>query len=294
MSRMFRFLFMGIALAAFMESGGIAVEPTPYPLVQHFIEREYGYFIGDPVKVIYRVSLPKDQYLSDGSLPAQNTQIDERVDSLDRRIMIIEGKKARVYEIQMIYQVFSASMSGHILEIPKIPFSYGPRGNPEVRIDSLPQVPLVISSLTSPQDQYKPFLFWIWKSPTDGIIRNGAIALLLSSMGAFLIWIGRGVRMHSPFRFALRRLSREKDSAAALMIFRSALNEKAGKAIFATNLGEFFRSFPQARSFERDMQRLLFLSDEISFNPEKSVTTDGIVRQVSDTMKKLKRVESWA
>lgn len=271
-----------------------AAEIPPGVSVEYSVEKAYGYFIGDVVKVTYSLALPPDQLLRKDSLPGESAARGEWVEVRGRKISEKTTRDMRTYTLELIYQVFSSSDMARTFEIPKVEFSYGPRNAPSGNSSAWASVPITVSPLTSPEDEFQPPLLWSWRSSAPQIIRVAGAALLLGSIGFAVFLFQKKVRRHSPLGDGLKRLSREKNPQTALIIFRNALNEKAGRAIFPTNLEDLFRVFPEARACEDELLNLVRLSDEASFNPKSSKVGDGLLRRVAATMKKMKRLETWA
>jgi hypothetical protein len=212
----------------------------------------------------------------------------------ETRIRETVSHEIRTYAIEMIYQVFSAADVPRTYEIPAVVFSYGPREAPSQNSSAWDPVPVQVSPLTSSEDEFKPPIFWSWVSPSPWIVRRLGAVLLLGSLGVAALLFRKRFRRHSPFGNGLKRLSRQRDPRAALTLFRHVLNEKAGLAIFPNNLEELYHVFPQARAHRQDLLDLVLLSDEVSFNPSSAKVSDDLLRKISDTMKKMKRLEAWA
>jgi len=261
--------------------------------VEFSLEKDLGYFIGDTVKVFYRITMPADMYLKEDSLPGKGGH----GEGLDvREIMITRAATAdsRTYGLEVVYQIFLAAGGAQTFQIPSFKFSYGTKGMLKAHVSELPTVPVTISPLTSAEDTFKPHLLWSWLSYTPRILRlSGAVLMLAGIVPALYLFARRG-RKRSPFKAAWKRLSRESDPATALVIFRNVLNEKAGKAIFPGNLNDLLLAFPEAKACERELLNLVLLSDEVSFNPKSVMAGNGLIGRISETMKKLKRLEAWS
>jgi hypothetical protein len=270
-----------------------AAEPAPGVSVEAFVEREYGYFIGDLVRVSCVLSLPRDQVLSEVSLPNVGEERGEWVELSEKKITVHETRAARIYQVDLTYQIVSVSDGTHSFAIPGVDFSYGPAEAPAENASSWPPVLVTVSPLTMPGDGFKPALLWSWNTFTPQVVRGAGAILLLGGMtAAGLVFRGRAAR-DSMFAKGLERLSGERNPRAALIIFRSVLNEKAGRAIFPTNMEDLLRVFPQAAPHREELLRLVLLSDQVSFNPEGAVPGDGLLRDIRNTMKKMRRLERW-
>lgn len=294
MNRLFSCLLLSLGMVPWNGIPGAAGAETAPPVsVQYSLEKEYGYFIGDVVKVSYTLALPPDRYLKEDSLPGEGPH-GEWIEVRTRKVSENGTRDLRTYNIEMTYQVFFASDTAQSFEIPGVEFLYGTRNGPLDRSLQWGAVPITISPLTSPVDEFQPPIPWSWKSSTPQIIRNAGVLLLLGGIGAAAFLFRGKARSRSPLGDGLKRLSREKDPRAALILFRNVLNEKAGQAIFPTNMEELFRVFPKARACEKELRNLVVLSDEMSFNPKSFKAGNGLLRNIAETMKKMKRLERWA
>lgn len=289
------FMIMGMLMAGWiMAPAAVSGENARSVPVTLSMDKEYGYFIGDLVRVSYRITMPVDQSLWEESLPKANESVNEWLDVRERKIKQSATGSLRTYDLEIVYQLFSAALSAQDFQIPALEFMYGPREFPSAYVSSLPAVSITISPLTSPGDSFKPHILWSWTSPSSKFVRRAGAALMLTGGGLAAFLFARRGRKRSLFKAALKRLSSEKDPAAALVIFRNVLNEKAGRAIFPGNLGDLLNVFPEAKVHEKELLNLVLLSDEMSFNPNSVMQGNGLLGRISETMKKLKRLETWA
>ncbi len=285
----FLFLFLLSAEALGQTPG----EEKASPVVAEAVPaRDYGFFIGDLVGVLYRIALPADQFLDERSLP-KNGSLEEWLEVKERKIEERVQGEHRVYRLSYVYQVFSAGEEAKSFSIPEIKFSYGPKAKPSSYSSSLPSLPVEISPISSPKDSLKPSIRHVWTSSSAEILRLIGVAILLGS--AFSIVFRRGKRLHvrSPFRAASRRLSREADPVAAMIVFRRALNEKAGRPIFPHNLEDLFLTFPRARAYEKEIRDIVSLSEELVFNPRYPLPGNGLNERVRALARELRRAELW-
>jgi hypothetical protein len=296
MSKMRRWFFMIIALAmasSIYAPAALSEESVRSASVSLSVDREYGYFIGDPVKVSYRITLPADLSLREETLPKENTAVDERLDIRERRIKESATADIRTYDLEIVYQLFSAADHAQEFRIPPFDFLYGPREHPSAYVSALPAVSIAISPLSSPGDSLKPHILRSWTSPSSRFVRRAGAALMTAGGALAALLFARRGGKHSHFKAALKRISREKDPAAALVIFRNVLNEKAGRAIFPGNLEDLLRVFPEAKVYENELLNLVLLSDDVSFNPKSDTGSNGLLGMITDTIKRLKRLETW-
>ncbi|PKN65989.1 MAG: hypothetical protein CVU57_07320 [Deltaproteobacteria bacterium HGW-Deltaproteobacteria-15] len=294
MTRFFSCLLSVVAIVSWngtLETVG--AKATPPVSVEYSLQKELGYFIGDTVRVSYRFTMPPDMYLREDSLPGKGSH-GEWLDVRERSIKESAAANVRTYDLEIVYQLFSAAVNAQIYRIPPFEFSYGPREKTTAYVSRLPAVSVTISPLTSPGDSFKPHVLWSWTSSSSRFVRFAGAALMLTG-GAFAAFLfSRRGRKRSHFKGALKRISREQDPAAALVIFRNVLNEKAGRAIFPGNLGDLLYVFPEAKVYEKELLSLVLLSEEMSFNPNSVMQSNGLLGRISETMKKLKRLETWA
>ncbi len=255
--------------------------------------RDYGFFIGDPVAVSYRITLPADQYLDDQSLPKENGALEEWLEVKERRIEQRVHGGRRVYRLSFVYQVFSAGQEARSFEIPAIKLSCGPKQKPSSNSFSLPPVPLEISPISSPGGALKPSIRHVWTGSSSQVIRLVGVAILIGSGLAVVFRRGKRLHVHSTFRAASRKLSRENDPVAAMIIFRRALNEKAGKPIFPHNLEDLFVTFPRARGYETEIKEIVSLSEEVVFNPRHHLPGNGLNDRIRTLAHELRRAELW-
>lgn len=269
---------------------------TSPPAVKTFLKRNYGYFLGDRVKVSYSVSLPIDEYLDIDSLPKTNETLGGWAEIKRVKVRNITDRHAHVYLLSFVYQVFPSTDGSHGKSIPRIKFLYGPKEEPSLYSSDLPpSAPVLISSLTKDGTQFKPAISFSWKSPYQELARRVGIALLIGS-GLILLSVfvsRKPPRDPSPFRVAMKDLSRENDPTAALLIFRHALNKKAGRAIFPHNLPVFFDAFPRIQKYEKEVQELVLLSDEASFNSKHKPLEHELIQRTKRTIENLGRSERW-
>jgi hypothetical protein len=285
-----RFLFALVAASALAGASWAEGPGSREVTVEYALLRDYGYFLGDLVEVAYTLKLPRGQVLNQESLAGEGPA-GSPVELRSRRIDPGGRKNPEHYALRVVYQIFFTGDGTKPFEIPALRFSYGPKENPSANSSALPAIPIVVSHLASQGAPFQPPILWLWATPTPHHLRLIGLALLLGGMIPFFFWERRRLHVYSPFRAARRKISRERDPVAALILFRKALNEKAGKAIFRHNLAYFFETFPQARPYETEVQEMLGLSDEVIFNPQNSVPPDGLILRISDLAEKLRRVE---
>ncbi len=261
--------------------------------VKYSLPRDYGYFLGDVLEVSYTLQLPPGHVLNPEWNPGGRAAA-ESFEVKSRHIEHRRGRDAERYQISFVYQVFSAAEATKHFEIPAAKFSYGPKGNPGANASRLPAIPVLVSPLVFEGAAFQPPIRLIWNSPSPHHLRLIGVVLLLAGTIPFFFWERRRLRVYSPFRAAGKKISRTKDPVAALIFFRGALNKKAGKAIFPHNLTDFFETFPQARPYEREVEEMVGLSDEMVFNPQNSIPVEGLIPRICALAEKLKKAEKWA
>ncbi len=199
----------------------------------------------------------------------------------------------RIYRLTVVYQAFLAPEIPQWIEIPSRKFFFGPRGNLSAFSSDLPSIPVMVSPLTSAQDRFRPPILQVWESSYAEMIRRIGFGLVLAGALLWALFLRDRLRRPSPFRAVSRRLARETDPSAALVLFRGALNEKVGRAVFPSNLQDLFQSFPPAQKHRREIEDLVRLSEEVLFNPAGEGPGD-LVSRISDLTGKLARAEIWA
>ncbi len=262
--------------------------------VKASIDREYGYYIGDLVTASYIIDLPPHHTLNPASLPKEHSSLDSQIDIKNIIIKKTGSGGYPSYRTSLIYQVFVSTERADFFDIPEIHFSYGPDENPSLRTAVLPPLRIVISPLAPEGASYKPAIPWMRKSFFSGILWWVGIALLLTNSLFLFFLIRKSLSTRSPFTLALRKMPGKTDALTALVVFRSALNEAAGKAIFASNLDDFIQAIPRGAAYRDELRELILLSDEMSFNPEYHPEPDGSVKRIRWLMKKLRRGQRWA
>lgn len=276
--------------------GGAASGGEPPPSADAFLSREYGYFLGDLVEASYVVSLPFDERLNLDSLPKSDKTLEGWAEIKGIKVReALEGRR-RVYRISVVYQVFRSVGGARSKAFPPVAFSYGPKANPSAHAWSLPATaPVEVSTLTEKGADFKPAITFSWNGSSRETVQWIGVALIFvgACLLTFRLFSKRASRTHSPFATGLRDLSRDKRPAAALLVFRRALNAKAGRAIFSQNLDALFEAFPAARPFEEEVRELVLLSDEVSFNPERRGLDDDLVPMIARLMRNLRRRERW-
>ena len=261
--------------------------------VKGSINREYGYYIGDLVTASYTIDLPPHHSLNPASLPKEHSSLDQQIDI---KKILVEKTSSRgypSYRTSVIYQVFVSTERADFFDIPEIHFSYGPDGSSSIHTAVLPPLRIVISPLAPQGASYKPAIPWTRKSFFSGILWWAGIALLSMNSLFLFVSIRKRLSTPSPFTRALRKLSGKTDAPAALVLFRSALNEAAGKAIFASNLDDLIRAIPGGAPCRDEITELILLSDEVSFNPGYQPEGDGSVKRIRGLMKKLRKGQRW-
>ena len=261
------------------------------PSVRYSVPRDFGYFLGDLIQVSYRIQMASDHFLNPALLGGSKQDDEVEVHSARSRDNVNGGRKT--VELTVVYQVFFAPESTRTFQIPQRDFSYGPRAARSAYTSRLPAVPVVVSPLAGEGAEFKPPILRTWTSSYPPLLRRTGFAVLLAGVLAWFFTARGRVRKKHPFRAVSRRLSRETDPFTALVLFRRALNEKAGKAIFPHNVGEFFRAFPRAAAEKEEIERLVGLSDDIIFNPRDGAAPEGLVSRVSSLTKRLSRAERW-
>jgi hypothetical protein len=261
--------------------------------LQHVLDRDYGYFIGDLVRISYRIALPTDRFLDPVSFSKERIEPGGGFAVRGSTIREAIRNKKRTYEVSIVYQVFSSSKSVRIIETPALPFHYGPKGNTAAYATALPPVPITVSPLTAAGAQLQPPILSAAHNSSSKILLAIGTAIMLLSALLLAFAMRRPFRGPSPFSTALKGLKAESDPEAALARFRTALNTKAGRVVFNNNVNDFFGAFPAARPLREEIRDLIALSDEVSFNPRTSVRTGEVIERVSRVVKRLRRMERW-
>lgn len=276
------------------ESSLMAAEASAPIASETSVDRDYGYYIGDLVKVSYKLVLPPHHFLNHTSLPKEHGSLNNQIDVKKVTIEKTKDHGYQAYQLNFLYQVFTSSDRADFVEIPQIRFSYGPNDNPSGREAVFPPLRIVISPLAPEGASFKPAIPWAKRSLFPGILWWAGGALLLINSLLLFVLIRKRLSTPSPFTQALRKLSKEKDTSAALVLFRSALNETAGKAIFANNLDQLFRAFPRGAPYHDEIRELILLSDEVSFNPEYHPEGSGSAKRIRSLLRQLRRVQRWS
>lgn len=277
----FSFLFMGLGEAQNEQAG-----------VKVFVGKNYGYFIGDLIPVVYRLSLPAGMVLREDELPKEWSEITEWLELREKKII---GNT-----VILTYQVFAAGSIEKPAIIPPVEFWYGKKAEKAANNVSAPAIPIIISPLTNDDSEFRNFNFPEFKKSTAGYF--GAAGIILALFGVIGFYFSfRKFLKYSPFKDARRKASclAANEYEKALILFRRSLNEKAGRAIFCFNLEDLFIRLPRARKHEPEISELIAVSDELSFkySEELKISEDILLKKILRLLKNLRKCEEreeWA
>ncbi|MDP1629013.1 MAG: hypothetical protein Q8L57_00165 [bacterium] len=272
--------------------------PAPAPEIKVLTERDFGYHIGDLIKIRYEIKIPDGFRLSLNDLPRISQEIAQGIEIRDRKIK--EIKAGAIYRLELTMQIFRAFSEAKNLAIPPIDFYFGPKENPRQYKGALPQTAVKISPLCGEEEPLFQPIF----EPEKEISRIGLTLIFTGGIIAIFGWLTlawfiiQSRRHPSPLKQALkiiRKLGCE-DYRKILLIFRRAMNEKAGQAIFSHNLDGLFKVFPMAKARQKEIGEIIALSDNLSFNPEfrpDSKKMADLKKLAISVLKCLIRREQW-
>ena len=229
--------------------------------VRAYIGRDIGYFIGDLVEVRYEVLIPSGAILDEETLPGIGEQTSEQV-FLRERTKIKEAGSAdgRKYTFLFIYQIFFPGSVENQAVIPGVEFRYGKENSAEQTILPAPPVPIRVSPLAGEQDGFKSLILEYPYSDNSLGFYFTLLGYAFAFVGAgwfVLLIAGLSRVVNSPFGKALKMVRGGKEYGAdnILNIFRQSFNEKLERAVFFSDLDEFFAKNP---SRLRSAGRIIF------------------------------------
>lgn len=296
-----------LAAAAFVFSFFVTGEKTNAqngeikPEITVRFDKDFGYFVGDIVAVQYEIKMPnKGWRISLKDLPQANQTIGQGMEIREIKTRQSRESSRAVVTLEIKFQIFRVFDRPKSLSIPAIAFFYGPEKNPRQLKGSLPQVPVKISPLCGRDEpMLQPFFEPAVRSSQKALaaVFAGSILMIAGWLWFFKIFINQ--RRHpSPFKEALRKIKRIKpeDYRGALLVFRHALNQKTGRAIFIHNLDELFRIVPQAKKRWPEISKIIEVCDNLHFNPNfqpDSKALFGLKSRLISELKHLTRSERW-
>lgn len=252
---------------------GEANENVPQKDIQPQIilrcDRDFGYFIGDVVSISYEVKLPDNFLISPESLPQAGQPVAQGIELREIKITELHKTPTLIFLLELRFQIFRAFKDARNITLPAIEFFYGPKENLRQHKAELPQAIIKISPLCGPEEPLlQPFF-----EPGS---RSTTIPWLIVLGGGFLsltglFWLGANIvnqrRFPSAFKKAIREIRRVKPEEynRLLLIFRRALNEKAGQVIFAHNARKLFDVFPAAESRSQKILEIIELHNNLNF-----------------------------
>lgn len=277
-------------------------EKISAPEITVHLDRDFGYFVGDVITVNYEIKLPNAGFqISLKDLPQSNQAIIRGIEIREVKTRNIRGTSRATFSLEFKFQIFRVFKEPKNLIIPAIDFYYGPKENPRRHKGSLPEVPVKISPLCGEEEPMLQPFFEPGRRPTViplAIIFCGGILMILGWLWFLKIMIDR--RHHpSPFKKVFKEIKKTKPEKyfEILLIFRKAINEKAGQAIFAHNLDKFMKTFPRAKSRVKEISELIEIHDNLSFNPNYRPDDEmllGLKKRVVSELKGLARREQWS
>jgi mxaA protein len=241
--------------------------------------RTFGYVIGDKIRREVRLSVRPGYRLDEASLPKAG-RLDRWLELAAPELRAESIGNGRRYHLVLTYQIFNAPRSFTAVTIPQQDLRLV--GEAQVVTTLLPALQVTVAPLTSDlgakgywgsalQPDRAPAPLALQARQTRLAWTGAALLALL----LFAAW-RRGLaaliaRRRLPFASAVRRLKRLPASGApadlvvGLKIVHEAINQTAGRAVFAHNLGAFFAAHPEFTGLREEFERLFAASGLVFF-----------------------------
>lgn len=246
----------------------VAIEFNPPP--------PFGYGVGSVIYHQVELFTPAPWQLDIAQLPTPgllNHWLELRDFAYEKR----QESRGNYYRLKISYQIFPALHQAQTLEIPSLPLTLITPAKEQQTI-SLPAWSFTVTPLIPPQwSDAEVKIRPLWQPQAIDLTphwqRLSWIGVGLLLVGFTLVW-HRFARRRLPFARALpkiRRLARKGQAEAALRVFHQALNETAGKALFAHQLADFIARQPAFASCEDNLRKFFEHSQQFFYTPRQEL-----------------------
>lgn len=252
--------------------------------------RTFGYVIGDRIRREVRLVVREDYRLDDTSLPDAG-RLSLWLEAAAPAVRNVQAEDRREYRLIFEYQIVNVPFQLGPIAIPQHDLRVvGPAGAPALTT-LVPALEVTVSPITADGPSSGRSL---QADRPPAPIPTETLRLRLAGSGAVLLGLlllaaaRRGIsvfvaRRKLPFASAARKLRRLRSGlaapardAAALRIVHAAINETAGRAVFAHDLGEFLRTHPRFAGFRTDFDRVFAASSRIFFDGRQEVSGESV------------------
>jgi mxaA protein len=265
---------------------------APEPRVELSAPRDFGYVMGDIIEHTVTVAVPEAYALESGFLP-QPGALDEGLDvrAVDWDALRENGEIR--YRIRIAYQLFKGVRTAEKALVPALPLRFRGAELPEAKI---PAWEFTITPLIPPQlaDESVAIREGLPPEPLAATLHERQLLIYLTGVLAvlgYLAWrrIGR-TRRNQPFARAHRELKKrlrgpvspDTYRAAAKLLHR-ALDETAGRTLFAEQVGRFCESRPAFAELREDLAGFFNLSQRLFFtSPNTPIPPDYPAARLED------------
>lgn len=274
---------------------------APEPRVALAAPRNFGYTLGDIVEQVLAVTVPETYTLETGFLPKPGA-LDEALEVRGADWEVDKHDGEAVYRIRIAYQVFKGARAAETVAIPALPLHF--QGSPPMAA-RIPEWEFTVNPLIPPEmaDEQVAIKDELPPAPISTSPHLFRLLACLAGASAVLGWLAwrRFGRIHRnrPFARAYRELksqlrgtvSPEAYRAAARLLHR-ALDETAGHALFAKEVGRFCENRPGFAELREELAGFFVLSQRLFFtSPETPVPPDYPAGRLADLCRRCASAE---
>jgi mxaA protein len=274
---------------------------APEPRVELFAPRDFGYVMGDLIEHTITVAAPDAYALETGFLPNPGI-LDEGLDVRAVHWNAIRENGETRYRIRIAYQLFKGVRAPEKATVPALPLRF--RGSEPLEA-KVPEWEFTVTPLIPPQlaDENVTVKESLPPEPLAATPHKRRLLAYFSGIVAILgslAWrrIGRTNR-NRPFARAHRELKKrlrgpvsgDAYRAAAKLLHR-ALDETAGRTLFAEQVGRFCANRPAFTELQEDLADFFRLSQHLFFiSPDTPAPPDYPAARLEDLCRRCAMAE---
>lgn len=269
--------------------------------------RNYGYSMGDEIKLTALIETQNFYSLEEGSLP-QPAPVNSWL--VLKSAQLEEAPSDYDYKLKLTYQIFKDVRKSVQQTIPALPLQFSRAGknlSAEIPAWAFTYHPLLPEQTPNDQLQIQPELSAEKLDPGKHSRNIRLLILLLVAVCFYIAWFYGKIpfleRYSGPFGLASRKLKKlanqnfsEQSFCEAVKCFHNAINDTCGKTVFLEQLPEFFENHPAYLPVRKQTEEVFRISRQLFFTDAPVVSDQNSIKQIEalcQLYRKIERGSKW-
>lgn len=269
--------------------------------------RNYGYTIGDEIKLTALIEMQNFYSLENSSLP-QPGPVNSWL--VLKTVDLEDATSGYDLKLELTYQIFKDVRKTIIETIPALPLQFS-RGGESMMVElpawTFTYHPLIPEQTQTDRIPIQPVLYAVHLDPGKHSSYVRFLIIILVAVCLYIAWFYGKIpfleRYSGPFGRACRTLKKldnqnfsKQNYCEALQCFHKAINDTCGKTVFSEQLPEFFENHPAYQPARKQTEQLFRVSRQLFFSDAPVEREKISIQQIESLCllyRKIERSAKW-